>query len=269
MSVDIHALIARNASRWSTMRLDPSRLHTFDSIAQRLCDPDNKKHFVKVTERLMAMGLQPVPWWFIGIVAEREYGGPPHWDKQLGRGDPLDQVSRNDPAGRGPFLDHPGDDFDNNAWLRCALDALIDCSPHAAHWPDWTPGGTMTIFEEYNGLGYAMRGVPSAYVWSGTDQYVSGKYVADHVYRAGVKDVQEGCAPILHQMMQIDKSIQFPGALKVGAGPTASVIVPTLPPAAKPAEGAAVGHDRAPVIVPPVQPHRTLVQELLDAWAKL
>ena len=256
MSVDIHALIARNASRWSTMRLDPSRLHTFDSIAQRLCDPDNKKHFVKVTERLMAMGLQPVPWWFIGIVAEREYGGPPHWDKQLGQGDPLDQVSRNDPAGRGPFLDHPGDDFDNNAWLRCALDALIDCSPHAAHWPDWTPGGTMTIFEEYNGLGYAMRGVPSAYVWSGTDQYVSGKYVADHVYRAGVKDVQEGCAPILHQMMQIDKSIQFPGA----AGKLNHA---TLPPALKPGVTVQPAKPLSPVVP------KGLLQELLDAFHKL
>ena len=256
MSVDIHALIARNASRWSTMRLDPSRLHTFDSIAQRLCDPDNKKHFVKVTERLMAMGLQPVPWWFIGIVAEREYGGPPHWDKQLGQGDPLDQVSRNDPAGRGPFLDHPGDDFDNNAWLRCALDALIDCSPHAAHWPDWTPGGTMTIFEEYNGLGYAMKGVPSAYVWSGTDQYVAGKYVADHVYRNDVKDVQEGCAPILHQMMLMDKTIQFPGA----AGKLNHA---TLPPALKPGVTVQPAKPLSPVVP------KGLLQELLDAFHKL
>lgn len=34
--------------------------------------------------------------------------------------------------------------------------------------------------------------------------YVSGKFVADHVYRAGVIDVQEGCAPLLAVMMAID-----------------------------------------------------------------
>ena len=264
MSVDIQALIARNASRWNTMRLDPSRLPTFDSIAKRLCDPDNKTRFQAVTDRLVKMGLQPVPWWFIAIVAEREYGGPPHWDKQLGQGDPLGQVSHNDPAGRGPFLAHATDTLQDNAWLRCALDALIDCSPHAAHWPDWTPGGTMTILEEYNGLGYAMRGVPSAYVWSGTDQYVSGKYVADHVYRNDVKDVQEGCAPILHQMMQIDKSIQFPGALKVL--PSVPAIVPSIPAPAKPRFGQMPGtHTTVPAVPPP----RGLVQELLDAFRKL
>jgi len=158
--------------------------------------------------------MQPVPWWFTAIVSEREYGGPPHWDRQLGQGDPLHSVSHNDPAGRGPFLDHPGDTMPgNDAWTRCCLDALIDCAPHAARWTDWSPGGTLTIWEEYNGLGYAAHGVPSAYVWSGSDQYVSGKFVADHVYRPGVKDVQEGCAPLLARMMALDPSIHFPEAL--------------------------------------------------------
>jgi lysozyme family protein len=64
-----------------------------------------------------------------------------------------------------------------------------------------------------NGLGYAVRGVPSAYVWSGTDQYISGKYVADHVYRASAVDVQEGCAPILARMMALDPTIRFTEAV--------------------------------------------------------
>ncbi len=261
MSIDIKALIAKNAGRWRTMRLDPSRLHTFDTIAQKLCATDAKARFQAVTGRLVKAGMQPVPWWFIAIVAEREYGGPPHWDKQLGQGDPLHAVSHNEPAGRGPFLDRPGDDINNNAWLRCALDALIDSAPHAAHWPDWTAGGTMTIFEEYNGLGYAARGVPSAYVWSGTDQYVSGKYVADHVYRAGVKDVQEGCAPILHQLMQIDKSIQFAGETFQPVK-TPLIVPPVATPQTKPAEGGTV-------VVPAVPVHRSITQELLDAFRKL
>ena len=250
MSVDIKTLIDRNAQRWAGMKLDPSRLSTFKDIASRLCLPENKVRFQAVTQRLATLGFQPVPWWFIGIVAEREYGGPPHWDKQLGQGDPLGQVSRNDPAGRGPFISRPTDTLTDNAWLRCALDALIDCAPHAAHWPDWSSGGTMTIFEEYNGLGYAMRGVPSAYVWSGTDQYVSGKYVADHVYRADTKDVQEGCAPILDVMMQIDKTISWPGTLKV-APATPKVLVPVV--------NSTVTQN---------QP-RSLVQELLDAFRRL
>jgi lysozyme family protein len=208
--VDVHALVARNAERWANMHLKADRIATFDKIAMTLCLLENKQRFQAVTKRLVfPAGLQPVPWWFIAIVAVREYGGPPRWDCQLGQGDPLNSVSRHDPIGRGPFLSHMGDTIDNNAWLRAALDALIDCAPHAAKWTDWSIGGVLTLWEEYNGLGYAARGVPSAYVWSGTSEYVSGKYVADHVYRASAVDVQEGCAAILASMMKIDKSIVF------------------------------------------------------------
>ena len=55
-------------------------------------------------------------------------------------------------------------------------------------------------------------GVPSAYVWSGSDQYEHGKYVADHDYRNNVIDVQEGCMPLLAVMMAIDQTIQFPAS---------------------------------------------------------
>ena len=207
---DIPALIAKNEARWHAMNLRDDRVPKFDAIAARLCAPDAKLRYQGVVERLQVAGFQAVPWWVIAVISEREYGGPPRWDCQLGQGDPLHQASTHDPAGRGPFLDHPGDTTPgNDAWTRCCLDALIDCAPHAAKWTDWSAGGTMTILEEYNGLGYAAHGVPSAYVWSGTDQYVSGKYVADHVYRNDVVDVQEGCAPIIARMMALDPSIQF------------------------------------------------------------
>ena len=207
---NVQGLIIRNATRWHNMHLQASRIPAFDAIAKRLCEPLNKVRYQGVIDRLQEQGFPLKDWWFVAIVSEREYGGPPHWDKQLGQGDPLNARSHNVPAGRGPFLDHPGDFTPgHDAWTRCALDALIDCPPYAAKWKDWTTGGVMTLFEEMNGLGYAARGVPSAYVWSGTDQYVSGKYVKDHVYRAGVKDVQEGCAPILVRMMALDPSIKF------------------------------------------------------------
>jgi lysozyme family protein len=192
------------------MHMRANRVAEFHATAVRLCAPDAKARFSAVTDRLVELKFQPVPWWFIAVVSEREYGGPPHWDKQLGQGDPLNEVSKHDPRGRGPFLIHAGDVTPgHDAWTRAALDALIECAPFAAKWTDWTAGGVLTLWEEYNGLGYAARGVPSAYVWSGTDQYVAGKFVADHVYRANVVDVQEGCAPIIAMMMAIDPSIKF------------------------------------------------------------
>ncbi len=222
---NIIALKAVNAHRWANMHMRADRVSAFHKTAARLCAPTSKVRYQAVSDRLAEMAktdprIQTVPWWFIAVVSEREYGGPPQWDRQLGQGDPLSEVSRHDPSGRGPFLHHPEDVTPgNDAWTRAALDALVDCAPHAALWGDWTAGGALTLWEEYNGLGYANLGVPSAYVWSGTDQYVHGKYVADHVYRASAVDVQEGCAPILAMMMALDPSIKFAddAGLKVAA----------------------------------------------------
>ncbi len=183
------------------MKLDPNRISRFDTIARNLTAPNPKRVYQEVEK------ATKVPWWVVAVIHQRESNQ--NFSTQLGQGDPLTQVSRHDPKGRGPFFDHSTDAPLHDGFYRGCLDALIDCAPHASKWPDWSTGGTLTLLEEYNGLGYAMRGVPSAYVWSGTDQYVSGKYVADHAYRAGVKDVQEGCAAIIWRMHLMDKDIKF------------------------------------------------------------
>lgn len=252
--VSIPELIQHNQLRWDHMVLDQARINSFDTIAKEVCGPDAKARYQAVSTRIKTLGYQPVPWWFVAVVSVREYGGPgpkgAAWDKQLAQGDPLSECSTHEPRGRGPFLNHPSDNALNNSWVRGCLDALIDCAPHAALWHDWSAGGTATIFEEYNGLGYAMRGVPSAYVWSGSDQYISGKYVADHMYSPNTRDVQEGCMPILRRMMVLDNTIEFGGVNPI--------IVPPLHPVTTP-------------IVTPTNPvhNKGLVQELLDAWNRL
>ena len=181
-----------------------NRIAQFDATAKKIFS--NKACYDLIAQAVWPGANEP-RWWFVGIAHEREASCD--FTKQLGQGDPLDEKSIHDPAGRGPFFNHPNDPPGQDAFYRGALDALNDCPPYAARWKDWTIGGILTLFEEYNGMGYAMMGVPSAYVWSGTDQYVSGKYVADHVYRAGVIDVQEGCAPILSRIMAIDPTVEF------------------------------------------------------------
>ena len=209
MSINLPALKAANAHRWGLMRINASRFKSFEAVARRLCAPTAKARYQKIsdgTKRMLLGGLSTqVPWFIIAVIHEREASG--QFDKQLGQGDPLGRPSVNDPKGRGPFFDHPNDPPGEDAFYRGALDALQDCHPYAGAWQDWSIGGALTLLEEYNGLGYAARGVPSAYVWSGTNQYVSGKFVADHLYRANVVDVQEGCAGILSQMMVVDPSI--------------------------------------------------------------
>lgn len=55
--------------------------------------------------------------------------------------------------------------------------------------------------ERYNGLGYRNKGVSSPYVWAGTTNYTSGKYVADGVYDAGYVDQQLGVAVMLKALL--------------------------------------------------------------------
>ncbi len=73
----------------------------------------------------------------------------------------------------------------------------------------------LTNLERYNGLGYAARGLPSPYIWSGTEQYHAGKYVADGVFDPTEVDKQLGCAGLLLTMMGLDASIRFEDSPKV------------------------------------------------------
>ena len=214
-------LTAANSKRWNAAKL--TRGPEFVPVAKRLAAPAAKERYQKISE------AAAVPWFVIAVIHERE--ASQRWDRSIAQGDPLNQVSIHVPKGRGPFFNHDNDLPLQDAFYRGALDALIDCEPHAALWKDWSPGGTMTLLEQYNGLGYAARGLPSPYIWSGTDQYRSGKYVADHVYDPTMVDSQLGCAGLILAMMQIDPSIKF-GDVQIAPPITPPEI--KLPPPGRP-----------------------------------
>lgn len=163
-----------------------------------------------------------VPWPVIAVIHQRE--SSQSWGRSLAQGDPWDKVSVHVPAGRGPF----------RSWEEAAIDALVNCAPHAARNRDWSIGGTLTKLEEYNGLGYAARGRPSPYLWAGTNQYQSGKYVRDGVYDPNTVDSQPGCAGLLLAMMALDPSIDLGAGKSTSAGRTSTAMS-----ASKPAGGPA------------------------------
>jgi len=143
--------------------------------------------------------MSGVPWWAIAVIHERE--ASQNWNANIAQGDPWNAKSVHIPRGRGPFT----------SFEAAAVDALVSCAPFAAKWKDWSAGGALTLLEQYNGLGYANRGLPSPYIWSGTDQYVSGKYVSDGMFDPNAVDKQLGCAGLLMAMRKIDSSIEFMG----------------------------------------------------------
>lgn len=186
---DLNALIVANAKRWANAGL----IRNFNPIAKSLVAAKPRYQTVEAKTG--------VPWFVIAVIHERESGQ--NWFASLAQGDPWNRASVHVPAGRGPF----------KSWEEAAIDALADCAPYLARNRDWSIGGTLTKLEEYNGLGYAARGVPSPYVWSGTDQYKSGKYVRDGVYDSAAVDSQPGCAGLLLAIMALDRTISFDGKM--------------------------------------------------------
>jgi lysozyme family protein len=188
--MDTSALIGLNGKRWRSAKI--TRPAQFAPVAKRLVAL--KPRYLLVQKRT------GVPWFVIAAIHEREASG--NWNTQLGQGDPLGSVSVHVPKGRGPF----------KTWEDGAYDALVDCPPYASAWKDWSAGGALTLLEKYNGLGYFNKGLPSPYVWSGTDQYVQRQVrQADGVFDANEVDAQLGCAGLLMTMRAIDTSNQVCG----------------------------------------------------------
>lgn len=183
------ALKAANADRWAHAEL--TRAAEFGPVAKRL-----------VASKARFQGLEAktgVPWFIIAVIKERESGVDAGFLKNIANGQSWSQKTTIVPIGRGPFT----------SWEAAGVDALVNCAPYAGRNKDWSVGGALTLLEQYNGLGYANKGLPSPYIWSGTDQYAKGKYVRDGVFDPNVVDAQLGCAGVLLAMAQIDPSIQF------------------------------------------------------------
>jgi hypothetical protein len=118
----------------------------------------------------------------------------------LHNGDSLNARTYHVPAGR-PKTGTPPFRFADSA-----IDALT-MSPHnLGKVKAWTVERILYETEKYNGWGYLNKG-NSPYLWSWTDLYHGGKYVADGVYRASAWDTQAGCVAMLKELAALDPSV--------------------------------------------------------------
>jgi lysozyme family protein len=210
--VDLNALTRANAARWANAKL--TRKAEAATVALRL---------YKARQRYQAVERQTgVPWPAIAVIHERE--SSQQWNASLAQGDPWDRVSVHVPAGRGPF----------DSWEAAAIDALVKCPPFLARHKDWSIPGALTALETYNGIGYAARAVPSPYLWSGTNQYRSGKYVRDGIYDSSKVDPQLGCAALLIALTELDPDISFAEG-RIAKGPVSGD--PARPSLTNPSKG--------------------------------
>lgn len=211
MAFSIQTLRQANAKRWTEAKLTRSSEYRgtsqYPGPVPRILAAQNRY------ERVQAM--TGVDWRFVACTHYRESNL--NFNTQLGQGDPLHSVSTHAPEGRGPF----------NSFEDGAYDALVNCGPYAARIKDWSLPGMLTVLEMYNGLKYAYAGVPSPYIWSGTDQYTIGKVMRDHGPIEQVVDKQLGVAGIILQLPS--KASEKP------VEPITPLPAPTLPvPSKKP-----------------------------------
>jgi len=131
-----------------------------------------------------------IPWHFIGITHSLEAGCD--FNKHLHNGDPLTArtvlIPKNRPkTGNPPFT-----------WEFSAEDALTDL----AGWNDWSVPGMLYKLEGYNGYGYHSRGINSPYLWSFSNHYTKGKFIADKVYSPTAVSKQCGAAILLRRLTE-------------------------------------------------------------------
>ena len=75
----------------------------------------------------------------------------------------------------------------------------------------WTPARACYEIEKFNGFGYRNhhRQVKSPYLWSFSNHYACGKYVADGRFSTDAVDAQCGAIPLLKRIMELDRTARF------------------------------------------------------------
>ena len=192
---------------WDTMEIHPDVVHRADAAAEKILS--GKDRYVPIERKT------GVPWFYIGLVHLRE--SDCNFNTYLGNGQPLNRRTTIVPIGRGPF-----ESFEAGAIDALQHENLIGIT-------DWSLERIAFLLEAFNGFGYQAKGINSPYLWSGSNQYTSGKFVADHDFRPDVVDRQLGSMVVLARLAAKDADVQS----RLGAGGAAPGVAaePTVVPA--------------------------------------
>lgn len=173
------------AHEWDAMQIKKGRERDLAGFVKRALK--GKPQYQEVEQ------ATNVPWWMIGIIAERESGQD--FSKSLAQGDAWNKRSHNQPIS-GPFP----------SWKAAAIWSLHHENMDMVK--DWRLEKSLFYFEKDNGFGYYMHGLPSSYVWGATTMQRPGKYTSDGHWDPTHWDTQLGCAAMLRALMDADSSIK-------------------------------------------------------------
>ena len=132
-----------------------------------------------------------VPWYVIGLIHMRECSFS--FVKHLHNGDSLSAKTVHVPTGR-PITDPPWD------WTTSAIDAIRF---HLTSWNidtntfQFDVSGCLWFLETYNGFGYEKHEINDPYLWSFSNLYTKGLYIADGTFDSEAICKEAGCALVL------------------------------------------------------------------------
>lgn len=86
--------------------------------------------------------------------------------------------------------------------VKCWIDGAVMSLQHQGFdkIKNWTLLGALYALEAWNGFGYANRGLASPYLWSKTQFYSKGLFVADGEFDPNAVDYNFGCVCLLKQL---------------------------------------------------------------------
>jgi lysozyme family protein len=128
-----------------------------------------------------------VPWYVIAVIHALEASFNFHG--HLHNGDPLSARTVHVPPKRPAEWLPPAD------WKSSAIDALQGMNFAGAS--SWSLAKTLYRLERYNGFGYLNKGINSPYLWSFSDMYSKGKFVADRRFDPEAVSRQCGAAVMI------------------------------------------------------------------------
>ena len=166
------------ADLWRTMEL---------TDAQRFIRPVEKIRQSQARYEAVAE-FSRVPWKVVAVLHIREANG--NFACHFHNGDPLTERTVHVPKGY-PLVGEPP-----FTWEDSATDALsLDNLSGRDGWEDIAT--TLDRIERFNGLGYRRKGLPSPYLWAGTNHEPHGKFTSDGFFDPTATDKQPGAAGLL------------------------------------------------------------------------
>lgn len=182
--MDARSLLPEYADLWDRLSIHSDRRPHAIAAASRI---------LQQRQRYEVVAQQTgVPWFVVGLIHIMEADGD--FETHLHNGDPLTARTRRVPRGRPLGATPPF------SWEESAVDALR--LKRLDKITGWSVERIAYELERFNGWGYRLHHPTtlSPYLWSGSQHYARGKYIADGVWSSTAVSQQIGAMVILQQL---------------------------------------------------------------------